>query len=859
MNNKTHDQGLLKKVGILVGCVLALGGMSAWAFDWSAVTPGGEVVVPADTDAVVENDDAAKVSSLKIVTLSAATSRLVWNVSSNAVLGCSVVGAGKIVKRQESILEFAPICDVTIRAKEAGFWANHYTDGGIVIEEGVVKAPQGSGMGKFGYGPVELVGRSAFYLVDDNDTYVQGLNGTNEESVVTTTATTENVLRIGKSGGDSESRYAGVVSGSTAINVYGNQTLTGRSSTFTGKLVVTSRFTSSTRYEGFASIAKIGKKGEPSSVGVSEKSVDVASGAGFGHVGSEDDETDKPFSFRVNSDVPMLVDGGCGGVTFLGKWTAVGAGKTGEIWLDGTNTDNACVFDNEIDFTPTSGDKECEINFIKKGSGVWRFNDNAERKNGGVLVVEDGTVQFESIAPKGIVCSLGTSEQWYRGINADRTEEHRVDYAFLLGGSGSPVFEFVGVNDSLCADRPVALRGTGATIRANGTGVLDLSGVDIAKNGGDVTLVLDGTNTAGCTLREVTDNDSAGKLSVVKRGAGVWRLAGNQTFRGAMKAEAGTLVLRKNPFYRWYRFTITGQTQIANLRCLIRELAFYDVHGNRQDLGIVCDLPSEPMKDGSKYYHSVDYRALLPGHAVVSEGLNYLGTSTERFESTEYIDKLFDDANASWRCNTYETSGNASLVVRFADSANEIRAFDICYYKAASANMTACRLEASTDGEDWTVLTNVTDFANAATGCWTAQNEEFVPGAVRPGKGYPIAGHVSESVSQFDSVDSLAVAPGATLAGEGDMELSELTLDVSGVKDGVIRGIRFAKDGVIHLTGPLPSGGVVLPYVFENVDGLDSLANWKLKRAGTNRDCGTLKVEDGRLVACANGLILLFR
>ena len=66
---------------------------------------------------------------------------------------------------------------------------------------------------------------------------------------------------------------------------------------------------------------------------------------------------------------------------------------------------------------------------VKEGTGTWRFADNNGRLNAGVYEVNDGTLQFASIAETNVVCSLGLATALFSRYSGRYDASKRVAWA----------------------------------------------------------------------------------------------------------------------------------------------------------------------------------------------------------------------------------------------------------------------------------------------------------------------------------------------------------------------------------------------------------------------------------------------
>ena len=93
-------------------------------------------------------------------------------------------------------------------------------------------------------------------------------------------------------------------------------------------------------------------------------------------------------------------------------------------------------------------------------------------------------------------------------------------------------------------DRVIDLAGTtgGAILEADGTGPVTFSSAFTATGAGSKTLTLQGSNTGLNTVGgAIVDNSGVNKTSLVKAQAGIWVLAGANTYTGGTTISGGTL------------------------------------------------------------------------------------------------------------------------------------------------------------------------------------------------------------------------------------------------------------------------------------------------------------------------------
>ena len=81
---------------------------------------------------------------------------------------------------------------------------------------------------------------------------------------------------------------------------------------------------------------------------------------------------------------------------------------------------------------------------------------------------------------------------------------------------------------------------------------------DFGRGPGNTILTLNGTNTGNNTISGVISNGSATTLSLVKNGAGAWRLSGANTFTGTTTLSGGTLMLNNGNALQSSTLNYTG-------------------------------------------------------------------------------------------------------------------------------------------------------------------------------------------------------------------------------------------------------------------------------------------------------------
>ncbi len=619
-----------------------------------------------------------------------------------------------------------------------------------------------------------------------------------------------------------------------------------------------------------------------------------STGGGIHYFGGVDAEMAKNVNLYSYAYPGFFDAGWHGGIRCTGSWnvSADTANSIVQKWLvlTGSNTVPCTIegaFAEKNSVTNQYG-VPYTIVVQKLGSGTWRFKN--DRSHAGGFAIEEGTLQFDSIAEKGVKSALGLSTNLTEICSVANPTS--VDYAFSLGSTSEnapdAAFEFAGAKSCQSGTRPLALKGKGGSIRASGTdgARLGFGGIS-ALAAGETTLVLDGTNTQSNVATGITDGN--GVVSVVKDGSGDWYLSGTNTFSGDLLVKSGTLTVQGSK-YSWFRFTIKEMG--SNTRYMqFRQLALYDPNGVRQNIGLHVNPPaSTPYSSTSNVSYSPDsdWMALEPGSFAFGSN-DFLCKYTE----TTYVDQILSDSYISaggFKTQIFTTDNKARnlskddpstwvpFVMRLTNGAPEIVRYDIQSLSNSGNTNTwpkVASMEASVDGIHWELVeTNVTgevltdhayDFSIAYGGSsnnanrWYSDGTEFVSGQARPGAGFPIRGH-ADIPTPLQNVRSVSVAAGATLKTDAGVEIRSLKVDSAGA--GTIDGFSFAENGTLDVTiaGAVPQD-TLLPGTYVNYRGLENVARWDLKINGSQ--AGTKKyvvsVRDGAIHLLRRGFIVYFR
>ena len=602
---------------------------------------------------------------------------------------------------------------------------------------------------------------------------------------------------------------------------------------------------------GILGFVKLGMKGKPSSVGKGSELGFYADGpCCYLYLGSGE-TSDKGLTFRPQATYmqPETLDAGAtGGLVLTGDWWHESGDSQMRLVLTGSN-DVPCRILGKFTGRSQNG-TNYSWHVTKRGTGTWSFESPDASGLRGPLAVENGTVAFTTLNEKGINCSLGTSAELWADAYGPQTTS--VDYAFLLGSDAAVgTMSHIGTNAAICTTRPIQVKGTGGRISADGA-ALKLGGFS-AAGAGDTTLTLAGTNGAANNIAW-SIADGAGRVSVVKEGTNTWTLEGEQAFSGDLTVKEGTLVVHNASAqpHSWIRFVVkeTAQTcpRYAGLvpsgysgRLQFAKMTLLDGDGQRHLVDAPLAADDMDIPAGSVGY---GYDRTRPKASIPEEHVNG-AFSDARWTSLFWSDPSIDRPETWLQC-----------VFHLAKGTPEIKAFNFLVRWGTNSiywasTPTAFTIEGSSDGVHWSELYAEDAYEVPAGSAWVSGSATAPIALAKPA--------VNGMVDCLKNVGKVRVAAGATLRNEGaDTEISNLCIDANDA--GTIDGFTFSKDGMLSVTN-LPYGDcVALPGKFENVKGLENLADWSLSiSGGKNSSAYTVAVKDGRVFINRRGLTIILR
>ena len=633
--------------------------------------------------------------------------------------------------------------------------------------------------------------------------------------------------------------------------------------------VDTSDLTSAIRlYNGIFNVKAVGTKtaSDPSSIGTQNLNYfgtydNEGDTLGLRYTGEAGEVTDKALSISYYANKPgrfPTFDGGPnGGVTFQERWSFYSTLTENDATcfiLDGSNTAKACVIDCEIveRYDGNSGNPSASGQaFLKRGPGVWRMTSRNTHGNRGPILVERGRLEYESLAEAGAGCSLGLMTFWSTNfwLKADCPS---VGFAYLLGDGDNTVspetatMAYVGGSAASCSTRPLALKGAGRFANDSEYSMA-YAGATAAEAGKDATLVLAGSN--GGTFTAVTNG--AGRLSVVKEGAGTWNLADGVDLAAVM-AKEGTLSIGMNyQFYRW-KVTANNGGDGGTWMVAFDGFAVMDADGNM--------LNGSLGKSGVSLAKTGHPERLEPGEICYSDSKFTVTANVNR-----PIDSSFDwdpekgkfrktDANIEFTPKKDDPTTHPVVYFR-TDPGVQVAKYDVMGSGQGARNAVCWELAGSVDGRTWDPLhtretNSLTGYVELTSGKWHSTGT-----TTRGGWEIP-CGKVGAT---FD-IGSVGVAGGGTVSFIGNAAgtvVSNLVLSADG--GGTITGATIAASGTIDVTDfERTDFDTEIPLDLTGCTGSANVADWTLKINGKPAK-NAFRVTTTGVTVLKSGTVLIVR
>ena len=893
-------------------------GVTDWTLPGSYVenakpTENAIVHLPANCTVTLDSADSESwtlAESFERIIPADSTSRLVVNVSSGEASltvpfsSTNVSGSEDHVK---GVLEKTGEGNLIIGGAEGRYYSSaanstterydYYT--ALLVSSGTLTLPQNvTTGGSHRYGKVTIAESATLMNLTVHpdlsksiwpSVYFRGLSGSG-----TLTSASGRPVQV-----DGTSVFEGRLSGVLNLYVNGRITLLGTESDTTG--VVTMRL----NYENFLAdaapggilyVSRLGMAGQPSSIGAANTIEAGEFGGGFVYTGSGE-TCDKNFYMTDSWDLqsPSFINGGpYGGLEWTGAWKQSDyndkATRSRRLMIMGTNR-NECVMSGIIK-DAIDDNILYPINIIKRGSGTWRMAHNGNRTAGGVFVVEEGTLRYDSIAERGEPSALGASDNLTNPADPDwrggrDIEDHRVPYAFLLGSAryDTATMEFTGPDGGVCSTRPVAVKGKGR-FKVSGSGPYSFCGFSSVV--ADSKLILDTDRTDGL-IWIGNISDGVAPLKVSKEGAGEIKIQCGMAFTGTLGVSAGTLTIcGTNRPYGWFRWIVkekgifcdrykeiasTGWPNVPDLK--MEEFALFDAEGKRIDKGL-------------SYHSGPSAIYSMPCGSVAEEN----GSIYETYGDNVVVDRskiatLFDGGAGSrsgvwggvnirasvWPFCRPDTPKNwFKLVERLPENSNPAASFDMAFFFGAESSnsgmvaraATAVAIEGSVDGVNWELAAennsleipgeSVRWYANQDAGLVSVSGSNYT---LKDHVGFPMRGFSTNGVASLDM--PVKVAQGATLRSEGNVLLHSLVLSKAG--NGTIEGFAIPEEGSLAVEGDgMESGVQSIPVDFKNCTGLKNIEKWNLIINGGSARARNIRVsDDGAIELVPPGLVIVLK
>ena len=279
----------------------------------------------------------------------------------------------------------------------------------------------------------------------------------------------------------------------------------------------------------------------------------------------------------------------------------------------------------------------------------------------------------------------------------------------------------------------------------------------------------------------------------------------------------------------------------------------------------------KPSVIESSYGDPEPVSALAEGEALYCSAANCM----IYHNAGQALENLFDGTTGNfWRMFTKDMPANANesskyvyVVMRLPSDTPPLVRYDMVTGTINDNTIKEFSIECSSDGENWVPLTD--DVSVGALGNnWLSDGSKFEGGhPYRKDCGLKLKDTFSKgddgAESVLDGVESLRVAPGATLAALGKRKtVSSLVVDCSsGV--GKITGIDFAPGGVIELVN-LPQSDdrdLVLEADLRalSAESLRNLNAYEVKVAGADRKKMLVRVSASSVTVSKAGLVFVVR
>ena len=833
---------------------------------------GDIVVIPDNTTAYVDDDTIAFVGQLKRIQTTGSNKSVVnFNISTNATVGCAINHQNTSFYQGTIQKEGLGILDLTTTDVDYGNLGKNNFYSTLHIKSGGLRMTAPSDI--LNLQRIEIEKDGTLFMDTGKDITCISLSGA---GTVKNEAGTGVYLYVGTGDKKTEEApyvFSGCITGDIHLVNRHYVYYTSTDSTF--RAITMETLIDDFTKGGIIGVAKIGRLGEPSSIGTNN--VAFKSGRML-YLGNEAETTDKKFNLGGHA-FPLMFDGGAyGGVTFAGKWYLSEDKAMRHFILAGDGGE--CILDNDMNqYSP--GGTNYVAHITKRGKGSWRFASGHSRSLVGAVSVEEGTVRYESMAQAGTDCSLGTATE------LDNAGE--VGYAFLLGGgtSATPTtgtLAYCGPSNFWVNSRKISIT-TSGRLTAENDGVVKWHGIDIGGDVGPKSLVLGGDGMGENTVYDLADGADR-PLSVIKEDSGSWTLSGDLTFSGELAVRGGTLNVIAAPIgtpYSYYRLTLmenvyncsryseVSKVNADKMMYQLQEFGLYDENGNRQNVF----LPP---------FTNIMFNALQPGQAAFDNDKFYKPDSPGRYLCRLFDGKSYDAAlgigyggfevRMPAQPSLADSNSWAAIVIRLTNATPVIASYDICNYLGTGHTsnpgraVTAYTLDGGVDGVHWErVVEDLEAEVPSGDSKWYSSptlgiDKDTIGENGRSSLmfGDNRLGTVTNAFSTLSNVSHISVVSGGVLRATAPVPLKPgvtLTVDVS--NGGALEGFVLPSSGCLSMDGLFDAQIVELPITFAGTEGLNNVCGWSLQLNGKLNTTRAIIVKNGRIFITKKGLTVIVR
>lgn len=828
------------------------------------------VTLPADMTAKVDDNSVSFVGSFcQIKPMDVKTSILLVDISSDASFRCSVYYAapstsadtatrGRIVKTGLGTLHL-----------EGATASSYFTD--FDIQSGAVDFG-GMPISQISLGRINIGSDGMLILLANGSSLCRNymINLAGSGIVTNGVGTAANCRLMPGYGEGSPVEFSGRILDKVTLYTHGYEHFSGEESNFSGGVYVNAN--SGKTDQGILGIKKFGLKGGVSSIGSSPTVYLAEYGGRILYLG-EGENTDKEIAVyethienKSGTLRPGVIDGGAhGDLTIKGQLLLRNTSLTQRLVLTGSNT-VACAYDGTM-----NKNNNTYVYVTKKGSGIWRIGGESNDGIDGVSV-EEGTLQFMKLADVGKKSSFGDGSRFSVDKYVTTGEEMEiVPYLFKLGSAMKGVIEFVGTNDSYSSTTPLVLAGDGEIANSGSTNLLFHGGISCLV-AAPATLTLSGDSACEAVVSSVSNGN--GTVSIVKEGSGTWILDGtNNTFTGGIDVKSGKLILRGLGGFSWYRWTIRGNRQSTGSTFnRISEFAFFDKDNLRTGLNMVMagsgivDANYNPDVYRERVYHGSV--ALGQQQSYIYNGYSYANMFDGVCDTFGYIDLKIGGWTTTKVPDPENSSTWVTFVMHLPEGAAVPASYDWgCWGVGENGKPKNWLLEGSHDGVIWYTVDDVTDGPGTTNKRYSFQwafNKSGSADASGSAMGTAEDPHlggrrftVLEAASPVIYSQAVSVATGSVLEGVEDIVLS--SLKVEPMSGGMIRNVSFATSGSIDIASKFDGSEVVIPLTFDNVTGLENVANWSVSVEGAPNAKYKVSVKGDRICVTKPAFVIVIK